>query len=135
MNMLFYFEFSCIQILLNIHMNKLLFCKLISNTIYIYICMYVCMYVCVTWNVIFAPLKSDPGSATCCCSTTCSSIRAAGLLVNHDAAAAARFLILIIIFDLSFWFLFQNRCYKWLTLIFILFYKCSKQILIIDRKF
>ena len=38
MNMLFYFEFSCIQILLNIHMNELLFCKLISNTISICIC-------------------------------------------------------------------------------------------------
>ena len=46
MTMLFYFEFSYIQILLNIHMNELLFCKLISNTIYIYVCMYVCMYVC-----------------------------------------------------------------------------------------
>ena len=34
MNMLFYFEFSCIQILLNLHMNELLFCKLISNTIH-----------------------------------------------------------------------------------------------------
>ena len=30
--MLFYFEFSCIQILLNLHMNELLFCELISNT-------------------------------------------------------------------------------------------------------
>ena len=29
--MLFYFEFYCIQILLNLHMNELLFCKLISN--------------------------------------------------------------------------------------------------------
>ena len=60
--MLFYFEFSCIQILLNMHMNELLFCKLISNTIYIYIYIYVC--VCVMSNVIFAPIKSDPGSAT-----------------------------------------------------------------------
>ena len=71
MTMLFYFEFSYIQILLNIHMNELLFCKLISNTIYI--CMYVCMYVCmcvrlhihkcdVKYNF-YPPLKSNPDSA------------------------------------------------------------------------
>ena len=71
--MLFYFEFSCIQILLNIHMNELLFCKLISNTIYIYIYMYVCMYVCmcvrlhihkcdVKYNF-YPPLKSNTDSA------------------------------------------------------------------------
>ena len=40
--MLFYFEFSCIQTLLNIHINELLFCKLISNTIYV--CVFVCLH-------------------------------------------------------------------------------------------
>ena len=42
MNMLFYFEFSYIQILLSIHTNELLFCKLISNTIPICICSLAC---------------------------------------------------------------------------------------------
>ena len=57
--MLFYFEFSCIQMLLNIHMNKLLFYKLISNTIYIYIYMFACTGVNVISNITFALLKSD----------------------------------------------------------------------------
>ena len=53
--MLFYFEFSYIQILLNIHTNELLLCKLISNTIYIYIYMFACTCINVMSNVIFAP--------------------------------------------------------------------------------
>ena len=61
--MLFYFEFSCIQMLLNIHMNKLLFYKLISNTIYIYI--YVRLHVCkcdIKYN--FCPPQVRSSSAT-----------------------------------------------------------------------
>ena len=64
--MLFYFEFSCIQILLNIHINELLFCKLISNTIYVCVCVFVlaCTCINVISNVIFAPLNSDPDSTS-----------------------------------------------------------------------
>ena len=67
MNMLFYFEFSCIQTLLNIHMNEFLFCKLISNTIYVCVC--VCVFACTCVNVMSnvisppPPLKLELGSA------------------------------------------------------------------------
>ena len=63
MNMLFYFEFSHIQKLLNIHTNELLFCKLISNTIYMCVCVFACTCINMMSNVIFAPLNSDLGSA------------------------------------------------------------------------